>query len=120
MKEIYKFATRLLSASKSQSPEISKLEAIANEIGAVSLQQDCGSDNLGTTTKPSIAIDSTAQENDRAELSALPGLLMHEILKCIEHIDEVWKLFFRPGRPGNLVSTSLGTHHLVKYPKWMC
>jgi hypothetical protein len=98
MEELYEFAISLQSASESESPNISKPEAVANDLGslAISLQQDHDSD------KPLI--------DNPTELSALPGLLMNEILKCLEEVGEGWKRFFRPERPGgNLVSMALGT-----------
>jgi hypothetical protein len=100
IEELYEFAISLQSASESESPNFSKPKAVANDLGslAISFQQDHDSN------KPLIA-----QNNNPTELSTLLGLLMNEILKCLEEVGEGWKQFFRPKRlGGNLVSIALG------------
>ena len=98
MEELYEFAISLQSVSESESPNISKPEAVANDLGSLAI-------SLHDSDKPLIT-----QNDDPTELSALPGILMDEILKCLNEVGEGWKRFFRPERlGGNLVSMALGT-----------
>lgn len=112
LEEIYKLATTSQSATKPRTSNDVELVAETNDPGNVSssLPPDDESDIQRNDVKLSITIDSGISENNSAQLSVLPGLLMDEIIKCIEEVEERWNIFFRPGRPGNLVSTALGMY----------
>lgn len=92
--------------SRPGTSDNAKLTVATNYLDEISggLQPDAVSDMQLT-----IASESGRSENNAPELSALPGLLMDEIIKCLGEVGEHWDTFFRPSRPENLVSAALGT-----------
>ena len=93
LEEIYHLATSYQSASRSGSVD-SKASVAANDLESVSV-------NLQRVT-------IATPENDASTVSALPGLLMDEIIKCLADVEERWSNFFAPRHPETLVSAALG------------
>lgn len=116
MENLYDLATRPMTASASGSPNSPMVDAVANDLHAldISMQQHA-SEELDALVESLSMIEPRAQDVGPTELSALPGLLMGEILKCVEEVDKVWKQFFHTPL-WDLVSAALGTHHPADIP----
>jgi hypothetical protein len=117
LEEIYKLATSSQSVLQLGISDDVKPTTVTNDPGDTSsnLRPDGGSDIRCIIAQLSIAPESSISENNSPELSALPGLLMDEIIKCLDEVEERWNIFFRASRPGNLVSTALGMYSLINY-----
>lgn len=109
MENLYDLATRPMTASASGSPNSPMVDAVANDLHAldISMQQHA-SEELDALVESLSMIEPRAQDVGPTELSALPGLLMGEILKCVEEVDKVWKQFFHTPL-WDLVSAALVT-----------